>query len=144
MLPIVGLNWSAIFVAAVVALIIGGFWYSPALFGNAWMKSMGWKKEDIAKSMKKMNAMVMASMYLKMFVTSAITAFVLSILIHIFSVTSLTDASELALLVWLGFVAAYRVGDVVFEGKNFNYYMINTMQVFVSLLVMSWIISAWF
>ncbi len=144
MFPIVGLNWLAIIASAIVAIIIGGLWYSPALFGNAWMKSLGWKKEDIAKAMKKMNSMTMATMYIKVFITSLVTAFVLSVIIHVFTITSLTNASELALLLWLGFIAANRVTDVLFEGKNFNWYMINVMQTFVTLLAMSWILSAWF
>ena len=30
------LNYWAIFVAALSTFLIGGLWYSPAVFGNAW------------------------------------------------------------------------------------------------------------
>ncbi len=32
------INWPAILVAGISAFALGGIWYSPALFGNAWMK----------------------------------------------------------------------------------------------------------
>ncbi len=35
------LNWLAIAVAAVAYFMVGGLWYSKALFANAWVKSTG-------------------------------------------------------------------------------------------------------
>ncbi|TME70083.1 MAG: DUF1761 family protein, partial [Chloroflexi bacterium] len=32
-----GVNYLAVVVAAVVALVIGFIWYSPRVFGNRWM-----------------------------------------------------------------------------------------------------------
>ncbi len=34
-------NFLAIFVAALTTLLVGYFWYSPMLFGNAWQKEAG-------------------------------------------------------------------------------------------------------
>ena len=34
-------NWLAAVVAAISAFMLGGLWYSPVLFGNAWMKHSG-------------------------------------------------------------------------------------------------------
>ena len=31
------INWIAILVAGISAFVLGGVWYSPALFGKAWM-----------------------------------------------------------------------------------------------------------
>jgi hypothetical protein len=44
----VGMNYWAILVAAVVYTALGALWYSPALFGNAWMKNIGKTKEQVA------------------------------------------------------------------------------------------------
>lgn len=35
------LNWWAILVAAIASFVLGGPWYSPAMFGNAWNRLMG-------------------------------------------------------------------------------------------------------
>ena len=32
------INWLAILVAAISAFVVGGIWYSPIMFSNAWMK----------------------------------------------------------------------------------------------------------
>ena len=36
-----GVNYLAVVVAAVVALVIGFIWYSPPVFGNRWMAYLG-------------------------------------------------------------------------------------------------------
>lgn len=40
------INYLAVLVSALVAFLIGGLWYSPVLFGKAWMKEMGFTDED--------------------------------------------------------------------------------------------------
>ena len=52
-LPSVTVNYVAVVGAAVVSFIIGMLWYSPLLFGNAWMKAGGFSKKDINKAKKK-------------------------------------------------------------------------------------------
>ena len=39
------INWLAAIVAAIASFVLGGAWYSPALFGNAWMKASGMTEE---------------------------------------------------------------------------------------------------
>jgi hypothetical protein len=144
MFPIAILNWTAILLAAIVAYAIGTLWFSPALFGRAWMKAMGWNMKDVEKEMKKTNQMKMAKSYFIMFLGTLIMSFVLSILIHVFGATSLSDASIIGVLVWVGFIATSKISDVLFEGKNFEYYAITVMHSFVVILVMCWILAAWF
>src|SRR5262245_26087683 len=43
------INIWAVLAAAVSSMILGGLWYSPALFANAWMRSSG-VTEERAKS----------------------------------------------------------------------------------------------
>jgi len=40
------MNFNLLFMAALVPMIIGFVWYGP-LFGNAWMKEMGFTKESL-------------------------------------------------------------------------------------------------
>lgn len=44
------LNWWAIIVATVSAFVLGGAWYSPLLFGNAWMKAAGMTEESVKQA----------------------------------------------------------------------------------------------
>jgi uncharacterized protein DUF1761 len=41
------INYWAVLAAAVSAFVVGGLWYSPLLFGNAWLKETGLRKEQL-------------------------------------------------------------------------------------------------
>lgn len=43
------MQWLHIFAAATSTMIIGAIWYHPKLFGNAWMKSLGYTEADLTK-----------------------------------------------------------------------------------------------
>jgi hypothetical protein len=43
------INWLAVLVAGVSAFVLGGVWYSPALFGKAWMNENGFTEEQLKK-----------------------------------------------------------------------------------------------
>ncbi|MFD2166452.1 DUF1761 domain-containing protein [Thalassotalea euphylliae] len=40
------LNFLAIFVAAITSFILGGLWYSPVLFGQAWVEESGFDESQ--------------------------------------------------------------------------------------------------
>ncbi len=39
-------NFAAVFVAALMGFAVGGLWYSPLMFANAWMKEAGISEEQ--------------------------------------------------------------------------------------------------
>jgi len=43
-----GMNYLAIVVAAIAYMALGALWYSPLVFGKAWLKGVGKTKEQIA------------------------------------------------------------------------------------------------
>jgi hypothetical protein len=43
------INWLAVLVAGISAFVVGGIWYSPGLFGKAWMKDNNFTEEQIKK-----------------------------------------------------------------------------------------------
>jgi hypothetical protein len=42
-----GINWFAVVAAALAMFVIGGLWYSPLLFGKAWMRANGFTEETL-------------------------------------------------------------------------------------------------
>jgi hypothetical protein len=44
-----GVWWLAIIAATVVAFLIGGIWYSPAVFGRQWMLLNGFTEHDLGR-----------------------------------------------------------------------------------------------
>jgi hypothetical protein len=45
-------NWIAVLVAGISAFVLGGVWYSPALFGKAWMKENNMDEAKVKASNK--------------------------------------------------------------------------------------------
>ncbi|HZO55448.1 MAG TPA: DUF1761 domain-containing protein, partial [Bryobacteraceae bacterium] len=41
------LNWLAVLAAAVSTFMLGGAWYSPALFGRAWQRESGLTNDQL-------------------------------------------------------------------------------------------------
>jgi hypothetical protein len=41
-------NYLAVLIATIATMILGFLWYSPVLFGNAWVKEMGLKREEMS------------------------------------------------------------------------------------------------
>ena len=41
------INFPAVFVAAISCFILGGLWYSPLLFGKAWMEENGFTTDSL-------------------------------------------------------------------------------------------------
>jgi len=46
-------NYLAVVVAAVASFLLGGLWYSPALFGKAWQREAGISDEQLKQGMAK-------------------------------------------------------------------------------------------
>lgn len=46
------INWLAVLVAGISSFVVGGIWYSPGLFGKAWMKDNGLTEDDVKKGNK--------------------------------------------------------------------------------------------
>jgi hypothetical protein len=44
-----GLWWLSILAATVAAFVIGGIWYSPAVFGRQWMSLNGFTEHDLSR-----------------------------------------------------------------------------------------------
>ena len=128
------LNYAAIFVAALSTFLIGGIWYSPAVFGKAWMQENGFTKEN----MKGRN---MAKIFGTAFVLGLIASFNLA-----FFIGPVTDVGEGALYGFLtgaGWVATFIGTHYVFENRSMRLFLINAGYSIVALTIMGVILAAW-
>lgn len=133
----VSVNFLAVIVSAILSMIIGSVWYGP-LFGKQWTKLVGFTKEEMEKGKKEM-----PKTYGVMFVGSLITSFVLAIVIGMAPERSLTTGITGAFWVWLGFIVAVKVSDVVFEKKPWNLFYIECGYYLVFLLVAGALFGIW-
>jgi hypothetical protein len=132
------INLLAVLVAGIANMAIGFAWYSPLLFGNQWMKLMGLTKLSMKAAQKKMGPMYGLS-----FIATLVTGYVLSILVNSVGALTLVEGLQLSALVWLGFTTTVQLTDLIFGGKSFKLYAINTGYQLVSLLVMGAIVTVW-
>ena len=128
------INWLAVLVAGISAFVLGGLWYSPGLFGKAWMKENKFTTEDVQKGNKG-----------KIFGWSFILSLIMSANLAMFLADAKTD------LAW-GTTAGFLAGIWVFcgiaitglfEQKTARYIFINGGYLVIALTLMGAIIGAW-
>jgi len=70
-----------------------------------------------------------------------VVAYVLALLAAALGATGLTDHLLLALVVWVGFVAAGGLSAVLYEGRSFEYYLITNGYALASLLAIAVVLA---
>ncbi len=127
------INLLAVVVAAIVGFVIGGVWYAPPVSGNAWLKLLGKRREEIGKP----------GQIAGIFVLTLITAFVLAVFIGYAGAKTALDGAIIGLWTWFGFNLTETAGTVMYEGKPIKLLAINAGLGFVIFLVMGAILGAW-
>lgn len=128
------LNYWAILVSALSTFLIGGIWYSPAVFGKAWMRENGFTEE----SMKGAN---MVRIFGLSFFLGLIAAINLAMFMGPENKPMM--GALWGFLAGFGWVATFVGMHYLFERKSFRLFLINAGYSIVSLTVMGVIIAAW-
>jgi len=127
-------NWLAVAVAGISAFVLGGVWYSPALFGKAWMKENNLSVEDVQKGNKA-----------KIFGWSFILSLVMAVNLAMFLSDPKIDlkmAIIYGLLTGLWIFCGIAI-VALFEMKSTRYIFVNGGYMIVALALMGAIIGAW-
>lgn len=127
------LNYLAIILAALSTFLLGGLWYSPAVFGKAWMKENGFTEE----SMKGAN---MAKIFGLAFVLALISSINLAMFMG--PEKDVTMGAAYGFAAGFGWVATFVGTHYLFERKSFKLFLINAGYSIVALTVMGVIIVA--
>jgi len=127
-------NWLAVLVAGISAFVLGGVWYSPALFGKAWMTENNMTIDEVKKGNKG-----------KIFGWSFILSLVMAANLGMFINTPDMNLSQgiiygLLTGLWI-FCGIAIVG--LFEHKSAKYIFINGGYMLVALGLMGAIIGIW-
>ena len=132
------INYIAVLLVSVASMVLGALWYSPVLFGKQWMHLMGInpKKIDAKKSS-------MAKLYFINFIAAIVMAYILSHFVDYVGATDIGSGIQLAIWVWLGFIATTMIGTVLWEGKPWKLYLINSGYQLVNLLIAASILAVW-
>jgi len=128
------MNWLAILVAGISSFVVGGIWYSPGLFGKAWMLVNDLSEDRIKQGNKGM-----------IFGFTLIFSLVMSANLAMFLNDPKTDIS------W-GIIAGFLAGiwtfcaiaiHSLFELKSWKLIFINGGYSIVSLTLMGAILGIW-
>jgi hypothetical protein len=138
-MPLIAVNYLAVLGTAVVAMVLGALWYSPLLFGKAWMRLSGMSEEALKAAKEK----GMGKTYTLNFVAVLVTSFVLAQFLGHLGVVSALDGANVAFWLWLGFFAPVMLGSVLWENKSWSLYVLNVAYYLVSLVVMGVILAVW-
>jgi hypothetical protein len=129
------INFLAVLVAALSTFFIGGLWYSPLLFGWAWMRENKFTDADVQGFSKA-----------RSFGGSAVLALVMAANLAIFLAdekTTVTWGITAGALAGVGWVAA-AIGVIgLFENRTWTYLGINAGYQIVAFVVMGAILGAW-
>ena len=138
------INYWAVVVAALAAMVLGALWYSPLLFGTQWMRLMKIDAKKMAqmKSDPVMKKKVNQS-YALMFLGVLVTSFVLAHFVNYVQAITIVDGLLLGFWVWLGFMAPLLLGGVLWEEKPWALYFLNVSYQLVMLLIVAVILTVW-
>jgi hypothetical protein len=128
------LNFLAVIGAALSTFLIGGLWYSPGVFGKAWMKENGFTEEDI----KGRNA---AKVFGLAFVLAIVSAINLAMFMG--PENDPTMGALWGFLAGAGWVATFVGTHYLFERRSFKLFLINAGYSVIALTVMGIILAAW-
>ena len=130
-----GVNYLAVIVAAVLAMVIGFAWYSPRVFGDRWMAYLGTTQAQLGNP---------GPMGMAVGVVSALlNAWVLAVLAMNLGATTISHGVMLGVLCWLGFMATITAAQISFEKKPWGLWAVNNGHNVLVQIVMAAIVTAW-
>lgn len=130
-------NILAVIVSAILSMVIGSIWYGP-VFGKRWMKLVGITKEQMEKGKKDM-----PKTYGMMFIGSLATSYVLALTIGMSAIKDVATGVTIAFWIWLGFIVAVKLSEVLFEKKAWELFYIECGYYLVFLLIAGGVIGSW-
>jgi hypothetical protein len=134
----VQVNYFAVVLSMVSAMVIGSIWYSPKVFGAKWIKLA---KIDMSKD----GGTILKPIAITV-VVCLITAYVLAHVAYLsnqfFQHSFFQDSVNTAFWLWLGFSACRFITHDAFEGRPMKLTFLNISNDFVTIMVMGLIIGA--
>ena len=140
-------NYLAVIVAAIVIFLLGGLWYSPALFAKRWIALQGRTEEQMRADAARSN---MPVMYTMAFITALIIAWAMAVLANALVPNHATAIGnwawrgvKLGFFCWFGFVLPTTFATSLFSMKPRQLWLIDVGYNLVSFVLAGAIILGW-
>ena len=129
-----GLNYGAVLVAAVLAFVIGGAWYSPALFGKTWQRETGLSDAQLQAGNP-------AKIFGLSFGLALVAAFVFAMFLGPKPALSLAlPAGAMAGIAWVS--TSFGI-NYLFEHKSLKLFLVNAGYHTVQFTTMGLVLGLW-
>lgn len=129
------INHLAVFVCALLSLVLGGLWYSPLLFFKAWQSASGLSDEQVAKANP-----------LKTYSLTLILAWIISYNLAFFLGDSKTNwrwGLIAGLLAGVGWADTMFVILSLFEQRSLRYLLINCGYITIYFALIGLVLGIW-
>jgi len=128
------INWLAVIVCVVVAMISGFIWYHPKLFFPAWWSGIGRSGGPGNPN---------PSIYVFTIVAAFVQAVSVALLLNVMGGTGLAAGLGAGFMLWLGFVAPTNLVNKLFAGHGFRVWAIEAGNHLVNFLLFGAILGVW-
>jgi hypothetical protein len=132
------LNWLAVILATVAYFALGALWFMPAIFGKAWMRSIGWEPDPGQRPG--------AEYYVGPFVTCLIASIATGLLVAATATDTVAEGMVLGLVTGVGLVGSALFVTGYFDPKKpqpMTWFAISGGYHLAGLIVASVILSVW-
>ena len=133
------INYWAVLLSTVAAIVIGSIWYMPRVFGDRWKK---WG--DVVDPQTSAQALIPIIVSIALsFLLAWVLAGSVAIAWHFYGGSYFSSALITALTLWAGFTAGRIITHEVFMGRPSQLTILNISYELVLVVVMSVVIGAW-
>ena len=119
-------NLLAVLLAAAAAMVLGGLWYSPLLFGRLWKRLAG---------LTEAKGVVLS--YLLNCLSLLLMSYVLGSILKGLGAGTIVAGLKVAFWLWAGLVATLTLGSVLWERKPLALYILNNAYNLLSIMLVS-------
>lgn len=134
-------NYLAVAVSAVVLFVLGGLWYSKAMFARPWIALHG-KSEEQMKAEATAGS-PMALLLVCAFLSALVISWVMAVILNHFQPLTMLKGIEVAILCWLGFAGVTSLNTSMFSMKPKALWAIDSGYNLVSFILAALILTAW-
>ncbi len=135
---VVPINYFAVLVAAAAMIVLGFAWYGP-LFGKEWARLSGLTMGPDTKPKPMTMVLMVATTLLMSFALAHSLIFASAYL----NTSGIAAGLQAGIWSWLGFIVPVTLSVVLWDGKPWKLWIINSGYYLVGLCIMGVILSLW-
>lgn len=132
------INYLAVIAATLSTMIVGSIWYTPKVFGTAWMRLAKVTPGEGKSAVGPILITLVVS-----FITSWVLAGAIWIAFEFYGGSFLVSALLTGAVLWAGLTAARFITHDAFEGRPAALTLMNCAHEFVTIMIIALVLGVW-